>query len=139
MGVRQVLREIPWAGRVWGLPALTSSCPPTVLGFPKPDMEKVDGLGPTEDSAPSSFTSETGIGFWRDSNYAVLELLNTACRLRDVRGITSLRLDAAIYEPAPARRQGSVGLPRCKEARLPTLKDRLVTPEQTWTELEINN
>src|SRR5688500_19151399 len=38
-------------------------------------------------------------------------------------GITRLRLDAALYEPAPPRRPGKVGRPRTQGARLPNLSD----------------
>ncbi|WP_262266505.1 hypothetical protein, partial [Microvirga yunnanensis] len=36
-----------------------------------------------------------------------------------------LRLDAALYEPAPWRRPGTAGRPRTKGARMPTLSEVL--------------
>ena len=38
--------------------------------------------------------------------------------------ITRLRLDAALFEPAPPRSTGTVGRPRCKGDRVPTLQAR---------------
>src|SRR3712207_9060644 len=43
--------------------------------------------------------------------------------------VTRLRLDAALYEPAPPRRPGAVGRPRTKGARLPTLAKVLADKE----------
>src|SRR5918998_108630 len=56
-----------------------------------------------------------------DSGFAALELLAALVR-RGVTCVTRLRLDAALYAPAPPRRPGMVvGRPRTKGARLPTL------------------
>ena len=52
--------------------------------------------------------------------------------------ITRLRLDAALFEPAPPRRPGTVGRPRCKGARVPTLQARLDDPKTPWQECTIN-
>ncbi len=51
-----------------------------------------------------------------DSTYAVLELL--ACAggmLQPVTMVTRLRLDAALYDPAPVRKPGTNGRPRKRE------------------------
>ena len=47
--------------------------------------------------------------------------------------VTRLRLDAALYEPAPPRLPGTVGRPRLKGRRLPTLASRLADPRTVWT------
>src|SRR5205085_3773830 len=46
--------------------------------------------------------------------------------------ITRLRLDAALYEPTPARKKGQKGRPRKKGARLPTLTQVLADRETVW-------
>jgi hypothetical protein len=43
--------------------------------------------------------------------------------------ITRLRLDAALYEPAPARVPGKPGRNRKKGNRLPTLEEVLKNPD----------
>ena len=48
--------------------------------------------------------------------------------------ITRLRLDAALFEPAPL----TVGRPRCKGERLPTLQARLDDPNTPWQECTIH-
>jgi hypothetical protein len=55
-----------------------------------------------------------------DSSFAALELLE-AVRAQ-VAVVTRLRLDAALYEPAPERRAKQTGRPRKKGRRLPTLQ-----------------
>ena len=42
------------------------------------------------------------------------------------------------FEPAPPRPTGTVGRPRCKGDRLPTLQARLDDPNTPWQELTIN-
>jgi hypothetical protein len=68
-----------------------------------------------------------------DSSYAVLELLACAARMIEpVAILTRLRLDAALYDPAPVRKPGTNGRPRKKGARQPTLAQRLADPGTTW-------
>ena len=66
-----------------------------------------------------------------DSSIAALELLS-ALR-REMTLMTRLRLDAALYEPAPARRPRQNGRPRLKGARLPTLATALKSEQTVWT------
>jgi hypothetical protein len=68
-----------------------------------------------------------------DSTYAALDLLAACARLPNpVVVITRLRLDAALYDPAPARPPGTVGRPRKKGARQPTLAERVQDPRTAW-------
>jgi hypothetical protein len=46
--------------------------------------------------------------------------------------VTRLRLDAALYEPAPERQPKKIGRPRKVGKRLPTLQSWLVAPETVW-------
>jgi hypothetical protein len=73
-----------------------------------------------------------------DSTYAALGLLAACARLPNpVVVITRLRLDAALYDPAPARPPGTVGRPRQKGARQPTLAERLPDPQTAWQALTV--
>ena len=57
-----------------------------------------------------------------DRSYASLKLLSRCGSLsKPVTVVTRLRLDAALYEPAPPRRPGQKGRPRLKGERLPNL------------------
>jgi hypothetical protein len=73
-----------------------------------------------------------------DSTYAALDLLAACVKLpHPVVVVTRLRLDAALYEPVPPRLPGTVGRPRKKGARHPTLAQRLADPATAWQPLTV--
>lgn len=51
--------------------------------------------------------------------------------------ISRLRLDAALYDVAPPRRDGQRGRPLLKGARRATLQQRLKDPQTKWTRLKV--
>jgi len=53
--------------------------------------------------------------------------------------ITRLRLDAALYDPAPLRRAGQMGRPRLKGERLPNLAVVAEDPSTTWTPTTVDD
>jgi hypothetical protein len=53
--------------------------------------------------------------------------------------IVRLRLDAALYQPAPARQPGTKGRPRKKGERLPTLEQVAAAPKTPWRRVTIPN
>jgi hypothetical protein len=68
-----------------------------------------------------------------DRAYASLKLLDRCRRLRKpITFITRLRLDAALYEPAPPRKPGQIGRPRLKGERLPNLSEVAQDPNTVW-------
>jgi hypothetical protein len=72
-----------------------------------------------------------------DYGYAALDLLHACQRLLNpVTMITRLRLDAALYEPAPA--YSGVGRPRKKGKRLPTLESVLNNAQTVWQTVTVN-
>ncbi len=73
-----------------------------------------------------------------DSSYAVLDLLHCCQSLaQPVILIARLRLDAALYEPAPARQPGRNGRPPLKGRRLTALKALLDLPTVSWVEVSV--
>jgi len=73
-----------------------------------------------------------------DSSYAVLKLLASSAQLPvPVTMVTRLRLDAALYDPAPPREKGTRGAPRKKGARQPNLSQRLLDPATVWERVTI--
>jgi hypothetical protein len=68
-----------------------------------------------------------------DTSYAALDFLAWCARqTRPITVITRLRLDAALYRPAPARRPGRRGRSRLKGKRLPSLAQRLKHARTRW-------
>jgi hypothetical protein len=73
-----------------------------------------------------------------DSSFAVLELLHAwQTMARPIICITRLRLDAALYDPAPPRQPRQNGRPRLKGKRLPTLQHQLSDQDMNWTEVVV--
>jgi hypothetical protein len=131
-----VLVPVGWAARVWALPFLTALCPSERYGpyvrrgrRHKPLPERARGLiGQVRRWLP-----ERALIVVADSSYAALELLAWCARqARPVTLISRLRLDAALYRPAPARRRGQNGRPRLKGQRLPSLARRLTQAHTRW-------
>jgi hypothetical protein len=131
------LAEIPWAGRVWALPFLTVLCP-------SQRYHQRQGLRHKKltDWARQSLLQ---LRRWlpglplvvtADSSFSAIELL--AAVGEHVTVVTRLRLDAALYEPAPPRRSGQMGRPRKKGERLPTLKQVLSDKKTSWQRFAVN-
>ena len=136
-----LLVPIRWARRVWALPFLTALCPSA--RYPvytqkgrrhKSLVERARGLiGQARRWLPNQALTVVA-----DSGYAAIELLAWCQRLpTPVTLITRLRLDAALYAPAPARAAAQKGRPRRKGRRLPTLAQRLTAPETTWNRVRV--
>src|SRR5215207_10872212 len=130
----QVLAEIPWAGRVWGLPFLTVLAPSERYNVERGRRHKtLPEWGRQMIRQLRRWLPDRALVVVADSTYAVLELLADAARLpHPVTVVTRLRLDAALYDPAPPRAPGTRGRPRRKGARQPTLAQRLADPATVW-------
>ena len=75
-----------------------------------------------------------------DRAYASLKLLERCRTLtKPITFITRLRLDAALYEPAPARRPSQRGRPRLKGERLPNLSVVAEAQSTSWKSTPIAN
>jgi DDE superfamily endonuclease len=137
-----LLAPAGWTGRVWALPFLTALCPSERYGpylqrgrRHKPLAERARGLiGQARRWLP-----DRALIVVADAAYAALDLLAWARQLpQPVTIITRLRLDAALYEPAPVRQPGQQGRPRVRGRRLPTLAHRLEAADTAWRRLKVN-
>jgi hypothetical protein len=135
----QVLAEIPWAGRIWGLPFLTVLAPSERYNRERGRRHKtLPEWGRQMIRQLRRWLPDRTLVVVADSTYAVLELLADAAGLpHPVTVITRLRLDAALYDPAPPREPGTVGRPRVKGERQPTLAQRLLDPDTAWETLTV--
>src|SRR5688572_1608879 len=135
----QVLAEVPWAGRIWGLPFLTVLAPSERYNLERGRRHKtLPGWGRQMIRQLRRWLPDRALVVVADSTYAVLELLADAAGLpHPVTVITRLRVDAALYDPAPPREPGTKGRPRVKGERQPTLAQRLLDPGTTWETLTV--
>ena len=130
-----LLVPVPWAGRVWALPFLSILAPSERYAAERGKHHKK-----TTDWARQMLLlvrrwwPEREIVAVADSAYASLRLLASCRRFlpKPVTFITRLRLDAALYDPAPPRRTGQMGRPRLKGERLPNLSVVAEDPSTAW-------
>jgi hypothetical protein len=131
-----LLVPVRWAARVWALPFLTVLCPSERYApylqrgrRHKPLVERARGLlGQVRRWLP-----ERTLIVVADASYAALDLLAWCARqAQPITMITRLRLDAALYAPAPARRPGQRGPRRLKGERVKKLTERLKEGRTRW-------
>src|ERR671916_237762 len=118
-----LLVEVPWASRVWALPFLSALAPSERYAAARGKRhKKITEWAWQMLLQVRRWYPKREIVAVADRAYASLKLLDRCRRLRrPIAFITRLRLDAALYEPAPPRRQGQIGRPRLKGERLPNL------------------
>ena len=134
-----LLAPITWAGRVWALPFLTVLAP----------SERYCRMRGLRHKTLTDWARQVALRARRwlpgreiilvgDSSFAALDLLG-ALRHHGMVCVTRLRLDAALYEPAPPRKPGTKGRPRKKGTRLPTLAQVLADPATSWQTVSVTN
>jgi hypothetical protein len=118
-----LLVPIPWASRVWALPFLAALAPSERYATERGRRhKKITEWAWQLLLQVRRWYPEREIVAVADSTYASLKLLDRCRSLsRPVTFITRLRLDAALYEPAPPRYPGQIRRPRLKGERLPNL------------------
>jgi hypothetical protein len=136
-----LLAPIPWASRVWALPFLCALAPSERHCLEQGKRHKKM----TEWAwqlllLVRRWHPEREIVAVADGGYASLKLLDRCRSLGNpITFITRLRLDAALYEPAPPRRGGQIGRPRLKGRRLPNLSEIAVDPSTAWEPITVAN
>jgi DDE superfamily endonuclease len=127
-----LLAPIPWAGRVWALPFLTALAPSErFCRERKRPHKKLTDWGRQLALQARRWLPHRDFVLVADSGFSALCFLD-AVRRSGITAITRLRLDAALFEPAPPRRSGTIGRPRRKGARLPTLARALTDKATLW-------
>ncbi len=132
-----LLAPIPWAGRVWALPVLTALAPSERFCREQGRRHKtLLDWGRQLALQARRWLPDRDLILVTDSAFSALLFLD-AMRRAGITTITRLRLDAALYEPAPRRLPGTIGRPRRKGARLPTLAQVLARKSSHWQSLHV--
>jgi hypothetical protein len=135
-GVRWIVLTLivtpPWPPRAWALPGLSVSAP-------TPEVSR--RLGRRHKTVPHwarqmlllvrRWVPEVELTVIGDQAYSV-HARGGACARWGVRLVAPLRMDAALYEPAPPREPGTRGRPRVKGGRLPRLAQVLNEAQPPW-------
>ena len=118
-----LLVELPWASRVRALPFLPALAPSELYAAERGRRhKKISEWAWQLLLQVRRWYPQREIVAVADRAYASLKLLSRCRSLsKPVTFISRLRLDAALYEPAPPRHPGQIGRPRLKGERLPNL------------------
>jgi hypothetical protein len=132
-----LLVPIPWAKRTWALPFLTALAPSErcCREHGRRHKKLTDWARQLALQA-SRWLPGRELVLVGDSGLAALELLANL-RRHGVVCVTRLRLDAALYAPAPLRLPGTNGRPRTKGARLPNLSEVLANRGTAWRRVAV--
>jgi hypothetical protein len=136
-----LLVEIPWASRVWALPFLSALAPSERYAAKRGKRhKKITEWAWQLLLVVRRWCPEREIVAVADRAYASLKLLDQCRKLSDpITFISRLRLDAALYKPAPPRRPRQIGRPRLKGERLPNLSVVAEDPSTVWKPTKIAN
>ena len=128
------LGHIPWAGRHWALPVLTVLAPSARYYRQQGRRhKKLTDWARQMVLQLRRWLPHRSLVLVGDNSYAVLDLLHCCQSLaQPVTLIARLRLDAALYAPAPPRQPGQNGRPPLKGARRPPLKALLEPVNVAW-------
>jgi hypothetical protein len=132
-----LLTPIPWAQRIWALPVMTAIAPSeryyeTRGRKPKTLTERAQQMI----KQLRRWVPKRALVIVGDNSYAALDLLAACQTLAEpVTMVTRLRMDAALYEPAPP--YPGMGRPPRKGARLPTPRAYLDAADTVWTTVDI--
>jgi DDE superfamily endonuclease len=134
-----LLVPVPWASRVWALPFLSVLAPSERYAAKRGRRhKKITEWAWQLLLQVRRWYPEREIVAVADRAYASLKLLDRCRKLRKpITFITRLRLDAALYEPAPPRRPRQIGRPRIKGERLPNLSVVADAPNTVWKPTKI--
>jgi hypothetical protein len=134
-----MLVPIAWAGRVWALPCLTLLCPSKryYQRHHRAHRSLTDRARQMVRTVQRWFP-ERSLVVVGDSSFAALDLLAAITR-ETCCVVTRLRLDAALYAPAPPRAAGRNGRPRKKGRRLPTLEQVAGDPKTYWQSVTVKH
>lgn len=132
-----LLVPVKWAQRIWALPFLTVLAPSERYAKQegKPH-KKITDWARQMLLQVKRWLPDREVVVVADSSYAVLDLL--AAVQQHLTVVTRLRLDAALYEPAPLREPGKPGRNRKKGKRLPTLEEVLKDPTTEWHKVKLS-
>lgn len=136
-----LLVEVPWASRVWALPFLSALAPSERYAARRGRRhKKITEWAWQLLLVVRRWHPRREIVAVADRAYASLKLLESCRKLTNpITFITRLRLDAALYEPAPPRHPHQIGRPRLKGARLPNLSTIAQDPRTVWKPTKIAN
>jgi DDE superfamily endonuclease len=135
--VMMLVVQVPWTRREWALPffSVLATTPKVSAELGKPH-KTVAQIAAQMVIAVRRWLPDMPIKLVGDSAYSVVEL-GLCCAKHNVILIAPLRLDARLFEVAPARKAGTNGRPRVKGEELPKLNTALNDPTTEWETMKV--
>ena len=132
-----LLAQVSWAKRTWALPVLTALAPSErYYQARKRQSKSLIDRAKQMIWQIRRWLPHHALVFVGDSSYAALDFLSDCQHLsKPVTFISRLRMDAALYQPAPA--YAGKGRPRKKGKRLPTPQQYLSAKDTSWEKREL--
>jgi hypothetical protein len=134
-----LLAPIPFAERIWALPFFTVLAPSERFYEQQGRAHKTltDVMRQALLQVRRWLPNRTLV-FVADNSYAVIEFLWQMTQLtQPITMVVRFRLDAALYEQAPARKPKQKGAPRKKGVRQSTLAQRSTDSTTQWTSVSV--
>jgi hypothetical protein len=141
MGLRwiviQLLIDVPWSSRRWALPFFAVLAPSKRYyeSRGRQPMTMIERAGQMVIQL-QRWLPDRQIVLLGDRSYSTRPFI-ARCQAKAVTLIAPLRMDAALYEPAPPRKPGTLGRPRKKGERLPSPKAHLDDPTTIWRRVRV--
>ena len=134
-----LLAPIPWAKRTWALPFLTCLAPSERYYDKKArGHKKLTDWGRQMVLQLRRWLPERQLVIIADSSFAAISWLFELSHLPGkICLIVRFRMDAALYEPVPARQAGQRGRRRLKGQRLPSLEQVAQNAKTKWLRVTI--
>lgn len=133
-----LLTAVPWTKRIWALPCVTVLSP-SERYYQQQGRGAQTLLARAEQAIKlvRRWLPDRELRVVADNTYAALAWLDAVRQVACV--ITRLRLDAALYAPAPPRQPRQNGRPRKKGKRLPTLAHIVADETTSWANVTIED
>ncbi|WP_370657466.1 transposase [Deinococcus sp. KNUC1210] len=133
-----LLTPIPWASRIWVCPFLTALVPSQLYNEERGHQhQSLTDWARQMLRVVQRWCPGRPLIVVADSTYASIAWLHDLQQGHPITVITRLRLDAALYDPAPERQVGQLGRPRLKGDRLPTLASLMHDPKTCWERVHL--
>jgi hypothetical protein len=136
--VMAVVVTVLWTKQRWALPFLCVLATTPEVSVRLGKRHKTIGMWAHQMlSLVRRWLPDRQIKLMGDTAYSILEL-GLHANAQQVTLITTGRLDAVLHDPPPDRKEHTMGRPRVKGARLPTLDQVLQDPETVWQKLTLD-
>jgi hypothetical protein len=135
--VMMLVVQVPWTSRAWALPFFSVlATTPKVSAELGKHHKTVGEIAQQMVLVVRRWLPDVAFSLVGDTAYSILEL-GLCCAKHQVILIAPMRWESSLHEPAPPRKEGTIGRPRVKGAALPKLNSVLSDPQTEWQKVKV--